>query len=571
MDSKVIILIVVAIIVIAAIVYLVGYFLKKANQEKLDALEERRIALFDLPILEEIDDVKKMHLVGQSQNTFREWNQKWQDLSTSRFADFETQVNDAEILNDTFRIFKVKSSIEEANDTVEVMEQEATEIRAGLKELRESEERNSLAVQHALDVYDELKAEAKDDGQKFGPALPEIKKQLKNIETHFTTFVSLNTSGDPIEAGDVLQEAEEKTFEMQKIMEQIPASYDLLKQTYPSQLKEIKDTYHRLQKEHYVFPEKDLEKLIKASENKVASNIKDLEKIEIDDVKETNLQLEEEIDDLYAILEREMKAKVEVDSNVTALGEFVAHAEKNNRQLLIELDHTSQSYALTKNELGRVRGFQGQIEEVMKQNADLEPKLKEHTVIFSEVEVFIKDTFNLLEDIETQQVEIAQSLQDLKAGEKEAQGQIDDFEFKLRTLKRYVEKQRLPGLPGDYLEFFFAVTDHIEDLSQELNRIRINMDDVNRLVRLCREDLELLEQKTHDLVDAAALTEQMMQYANRYRHSDQNIKQAIDQALVLFTKRYQYQDALDEIGTALEQVEPGAFKRIEAFYYANQA
>ena len=45
------------------------------------------------------------------------------------------------------------------------------------------------------------------------------------------------------------------------------------------------------------------------------------------------------------------------------------------------------------------------------------------------------------------------------------------------------------------------------------------MEEVNRLVALCEEDLELLDKKTHDLVDAAALTEQMLQYANRYRHT----------------------------------------------------
>lgn len=72
------------------------------------------------------------------------------------------------------------------------------------------------------------------------------------------------------------------------------------------------------------------------------------------------------------------------------------------------------------------------------------------------------------------------------------------------------------------------------------------------------------------MVDAAALTEQMMQYANRYRHTHPEIKSAIENSLELFNKEYRYQDALDEIGTALERVEPGAFKRIEDFYFNNR-
>ena len=37
--------------------YLIGYFMRK-NQEQLDELEVRKEALFDLPVFEEIDDIK---------------------------------------------------------------------------------------------------------------------------------------------------------------------------------------------------------------------------------------------------------------------------------------------------------------------------------------------------------------------------------------------------------------------------------------------------------------------------------------------------------------------------------
>ncbi|WP_395942484.1 septation ring formation regulator EzrA [Enterococcus faecium] len=70
----------------------VSYLMKKKNQDRLDAFEKRKEELFDLPVIEEVDDVLKMHLVGQSQNTFREWSQKWNDISTSSFAELESQI-----------------------------------------------------------------------------------------------------------------------------------------------------------------------------------------------------------------------------------------------------------------------------------------------------------------------------------------------------------------------------------------------------------------------------------------------------------------------------------------------
>lgn len=59
MGTNIIFGIVIAIVVIAAILYAIGYFMRKKNQEKLDVLEKRKENLFDLPVIEEVDEVKK--------------------------------------------------------------------------------------------------------------------------------------------------------------------------------------------------------------------------------------------------------------------------------------------------------------------------------------------------------------------------------------------------------------------------------------------------------------------------------------------------------------------------------
>ncbi|HPR80549.1 MAG TPA: septation ring formation regulator EzrA [Enterococcus sp.] len=570
MGSNLIIGIVIAIIVVAAGLYGAGFYMRKKNQEKLDQLEKRKESLFDLPIIEEIDEIKKMHLVGQSQNTFRDWNQKWADISTRSFSELEGQIFEVENLNETFRFFKAQAAVSEAEATMNTMEQEVQRIRDGLKELRESEERNSLQVQKALDVYEELKQKLRENGEAFGPAYPEIQKQIKSIENEFTQFVTLNTSGDPVEAREVLASAEKNTYEVEDLMNRVPVVFEELNKVFPSQLKEISDSYKKMINDHYVFPEENFQGDIQRVERRVENSLEDLAKVEVEVVEIANRTTAEDIDGLYDVLEREIEARRYVMKNVKVLTDYIEHATRNNRQLLIELDHTSQSYALNHNELGRVRGFQTEIEEIARRNENIAPQLDKNEIPYSELQNFYKDAFKILDDVESQQVEIDDALRELRKGEKIAQDKIDTFEFKLRNLKRFVEKQRLPGLPGEYLEFFFMATDRIEELSKALNKIRVDMEEVNKLVAICEEDLELLDERTHDLVDAAALTEQMMQYANRYRHSHPEVKASIDRSLELFTNEYRYQDALDEIGTALERVEPGAFKRIEDFYFNNR-
>ena len=569
MKNNWIIILVLVIVIIAAVLYLIGYFMRKKNQEQLDELEVRKEALFDLPVFEEIDDIKKMHLVGQSQNSFREWNQRWVELSTRSFAELESQIYEVENQNEIFRFMKAKKAVVEANETMTEMEAEVEVIRNGLKELRESEERNSLEDQKAFDVYEELSKSLKDDKASFGPAYSEIQKQLRNVEIEFTQFVTLNTSGDPIEAREVLEDAERHTYELEDLMKRIPPMYEELNETFPDQLKEIEEGYNQLLADDYVFPEQNFAEEIQHAKKRVENSMADLEKTEIAAVEVANRDTATAIDALYEVMEREIEAKKYVVTNQKIIDDYISHSLKNNRQLMIELDHVSQSYTLNNNELGRSRGFQTEIEEIIRRQKDLEPRMKEHTVPYSEIQAFYKECYKILDDIENQQLEIDASLKELRKGEKVAQEKVDEYEFRLRSIKRYVEKQRLPGLSADYLEFFYVATDRIEDLSRALNKMRINMDEINRLCDLCEDDLELLDKKTKDLVNAAALTEQMMQYANRYRHTHENIRAALDKSMYLFSTEFRYQDALDEIGTALEAVEPGAFKRIEDFYFKN--
>ena len=57
MKNNWIIILVLVIVIIAAVLYLVVILCAK-NQEQLDELEVRKEALFDLPVFEEIDDIK---------------------------------------------------------------------------------------------------------------------------------------------------------------------------------------------------------------------------------------------------------------------------------------------------------------------------------------------------------------------------------------------------------------------------------------------------------------------------------------------------------------------------------
>ena len=129
-----------------------------------------------------------------------------------------------------------------------------------------------------------------------------------------------------------------------------------------------------------------------------------------------------------------------------------------------------------------------------------------------------------------------------------------------------MEKRNLPGLPKDYLDLFFATSERLEALFKELGKVRINIDVVNHQLDTSTQDMEALKDATDDLVDHAVLAEQLMQYANRYKASDERIAGAIARSLQLFDRARNYDGAFNEISNALEMVEPGAAERIANVY-----
>ena len=120
-----------------------------------------------------------MHLIGQSQVAFREWNQKWVDLSLNSFADIENNLFEAEGYNNSFRFLKAKQAIRSIESQIELIDEDIKAIRQALAELKEQEEKNSGRVVHALDMFENLQKQVASDVDAYGPALPEIENNLK--------------------------------------------------------------------------------------------------------------------------------------------------------------------------------------------------------------------------------------------------------------------------------------------------------------------------------------------------------------------------------------------------------
>ena len=559
--SRGLIILIIVIGVLLVLGYVVAVLLRKRNEALLASLEERKEQLYNLPVNDEVEEVKNMHLIGQSQVAFREWNQKWVDLSLNSFADIENNLFEAEGYNNSFRFLKAKQAIGNIESQVQLIDEDIKAIRQALSELKEKEEMNSGRVVHALDMFENLQKQVASDPDAYGPALPEIEKQAENIQVEFSKFVTLNSSGDPVEAAEILDTAENHIVALTHIVEKVPAIVKDVQTTLPDQLEDLEAGHRKLLESGYHFTETDLEARFQQLHAALKANLQNVAALELDNALYENEQIQEEINALYDIFTREIESHKVVEKLVKALPGYLAHAKENNKRLAEEVERLSKTFESKELKENHLKELEAEltaqelvVEDALKDTSEIQ---KAYSILQEELEAIEER----LKEIEDDQIALSETLSKIEKDDTNARQKVNIYANRLHAIKRYMDKRNLPGIPQSFLTIFFTASDNTEALLAELEGRRVNIENANRLLDILTNDMTELEEETYKLVQYATLTEQLLQYSNRYRSFDDHVQAAFDEALYIFEKEYDYPASFKVISEALETVEPGVTER----------
>ena len=566
MSNGQLIYLMVAIAVILILAYVAAIFLRKRNVSRLTALEERKEELYNLPVNDEVEAVKNMHLIGQSQVTFREWNQKWVDLSLNSFADIENNLFEAEGYNNSFRFFKATHQIDQIESQIDLIEEDIAAIRNALSELEKQESKNSGRVLHALDLFENLQHTVAENSEQYGKALPEIEKQLENIQSEFSQFVTLNSSGDPVEAAAILDSTENHILALTHIVERIPALVETLTKELPEQLADLEEGYRKLLDANYHFTETDIESRFQLLHESLKNNQENIRQLELDNAEYENNRIQEEINALYDIFTREIAAQKVVESLLATLPTYLNHLKENNQVLVQDLERLTKTYLLPESDGNHVRRLQAELAALDTAIMEVTEDQGESTQAYSALEEQLEMLQSNLKDIEDEQISVSERLAQIEKDDLNARQKANVYVNRLHTIKRYMEKRNLPGIPQSFLKLFFTASHNTEDLMAELEQPQVNIESVKRILEVATNDMEALETETYDIVQYATLTEQLLQYSNRYRSFDERIQEAFNEALEIFEKEFDYQASFEKISQALEVAEPGVTNRFVTSY-----
>ena len=554
----------VSLVIVALLIYLGVYLYKRRNAKLIDSYQEGVKHITNTSLEKEMAEISHLNLSGESLTEFEKIDKDYREIVNRKLPEVSELLNDLKELNQHYQFGRVNHELADVDEKMNATTSQFKEIKDKLEEIRKVTKEHQKAVSELSAKYKDLRKTLLAKSFSFGPSSDKLEEQLGELEQKFDDYTKVMESGDYVKSAKPLVELQDATHEMEEKIEKIPPIYKNLKNVFPEQIEELNQAVNQLLKEKYVFQE-NLKKKLDEIQKLVDKNLVNLEKVNVKDAEKLNDQLSDSIDEVYDTIDKEYRARHLVEKNYKYYQDFLEHAESQEHELLIDLDRLSQNYELTHNELEDAHELQAQIREVRK-DFDNFTKQRTEGIIYSTELKKQKENIEKLNKIEKRQKEINDGVSNLWKEEKEAQKAVQSFDLEIHRMRRDIEKLNLPGLSKEYTDYFFKVSDEIQALNEALNQIQINMDEITKALINTQSDLDVLGDKTKEIIDCSTLTEEFLQYANRYRTRYPEIAEAYKKADHLFNKQFDYVDALDVISNALEEVEPGIYKRITDDY-----
>ena len=558
------------IVVAGAIGYGVAHYLSQKQSKVIEELGVKKQKLMTVPIADILFTLKNLNLTGQTKRTYETWQATWQTITRFRFPEIEAALVSAEQYTQRLNFVKGSQISNQASQLIEETKAEVDKIYTALQKLLDSEKKNREELEVLQERYASMRKDLLAHSFSFGEALESLEKRLSYLELDFTKFNTLTNEGDHLEAKEVLGRIEAEMQDFEQIVEEVPKYLKEIEEEYEDQVADLKEGYQKMVEEHYQFPKISIPTEIQKIEEIIAVAREHIKATELEDARQQLDKVAREIDQLYAVMETEIEAKAFVQRNRAQVERKLNQVLQSNRYVNIEVDRVSQNFVLSNNEFNRVQDFAKQLEKEQEAVAYYSKALQNQQVPYSIVKEHYEIVLNTLKEIDENQLSLVNTLTDLSQQEKSIRDGLDVFELDLRNMKRTIEKYHLPGLPKEYLELFFATSSRIEQLSQLMNRVKLDMTEITGLNQTIEDDVEKLDIMTEEIVDHAQLTEYMIQHANRYRLDHPEIDTAIQQALEQFNHFYRYEESLAIIEKALNQVDSGSAQRVRDNYQSEK-
>lgn len=559
-----------SIIIVALILIAVFFIMHKRKKykdlrEKLDELERQRNLIVATPIMTELDKIKVIVKNDQLEDKYNEWTKRYDIIKNERYSEITDKLLDIDNLIES-RNYK------EARDRVVDLEMEIYKLRVStdnlLDEIREvtmSEERNRAIVTKLKSRFRELERTLNNNKAAYGDVVTNIELQFENIEKNFADFEDVMEQNEYEEVVGLVKVLDEMIAHMGVVIEELPDLILLTDKILPARIKEVNDTYDKLNAKDYPLDYMKVPYNILQIEKKL-NNIKT--RIKILNLEDSMFELKTFLDYLDGLLndfEIEKRAKKVFDETARS---FKIKLEKVNKivtDIYNQLDDIKNMYNLNSEDLNDLEAVNKDLYNANNEFNNIIGDLKNKKAPYSKLKDRIAKLSSNFGTIEENLNMCLKSLGSMHDDEMRAREQLEEITELLKKCRLKIRKNPLPIVSNNYFVELSEANDAIYEIIKELEKTPITIKTLNIRVDTARDLSLKLYSTTNEMIKTAKLSEMTILYGNRYKPVDKDIEQGLDIAGQLFFKG-NYKKSLETAIAAINIIEPDIHKKMLNLY-----
>lgn len=549
-------------VIILLVIAVFAFIIRRKHNSEIERLEHEKHQIQNKPILEEMTKVKQLNMNGQTEEMFERWRNTWTEVMDVHMPKIDVLLFDAEESIDKF-IFPKASKIEKEIQTlISTCDEKMSGILKELEELIGSEEKNRIEMEQLKEQHRAARKTLLAHQYSFGETVPALEAELESFIPDFEEFDKLTETGNYLSAREIVitMQVKGKTFFPK--LHDIPTVLTEIQNKIPATIHELRNGQKEMEESSYYL--QHLEMTNKLAE--IEAELIELKAAVVDlEVEKTLIRVEEikdELETFYDLLEKEVLAKKYVDKHKEHTASRLKEVTTVTRAISEEAAYVQQSYRLPEKEAEIPQSCLKELEGLGKKFDLLSARVEEERSAYSSLQEELNEIAEELDRLYEEQDRFANRLKNLRIDENKAREKLDELKHILHDTDRMLQKANIPGIPEDMDVRLEEAEEHIYVAMQSLQEVPLNMTLVDNYLEKAEACMEEVHKRAKEMLENVLLTEKIIQYGNRYRTTHPNIHARLLEAEEAF-RQLRYAKALEDAATAVEEVEPGALKKIE--------
>lgn len=554
--------IILAIIVIILIAVGVLFYLRSNKRQIIEKAIERKNEIETLPFDQNLAQLSKLNLKGETKTKYDAMKKDNVESTNKYLAPVEEKIHNAEALLDKFSFNASQSEIDDANELMDSYEQSYQQQLEDVNEIIALYKDNDELYDKCRDDYREMKRDVLANRHQFGEAASLLETEIEKFEPRLEQYEVLKADGNYVQAHNHIAALNEQMKQLRFYMEEIPELIRETQKELPGQFQDLKYGCRDLKVEGYDLDHVKVDSTLQSLKTELSFVEPLISRLELEEANDKLANINDKLDDMYDLIEHEVKAKNDVEETKDIITDNLFKAKDMNYTLQTEIEYVRENYYINESDAQSVRQFENEIQSLISVYDDILKEMSKSAVRYSEVQ----DNLQYLEDhvtvINDKQEKLQNHLIQLREDEAEAEDNLLRVQSKKEEVYRRLLASNLTSVPERFIIMKNEIDHEVRDVNEQFSERPIHVKQLKDKVSKIVIQMNTFEDEANDVLVNAVYAEKLIQYGNRYRKDYSNVDKSLNEAERLF-KNNRYKRAIEIAEQALESVEPGVTKHIE--------